>query len=183
MMAPLHQTFNRAVLKRFAKCERGAAAIEFAFIGGFMCVAMLNTADLTVYFFNRMQVQTATEMGVQAAWKTCDQTMLPATTKCPNLATAVTTAIQSTSLGNAITLVTSPPTEGYYCVTGSNILQYVSDVSTKPADCTAAGVPTATPGDYISVQTSFPYKPLFPGLTVTSTLPNTITRTAWIRLG
>jgi hypothetical protein len=148
-----------------------------------MCVAMLNTADIAVYLFDQMQVQNATEMGVQAGWKACDLNHLPATKNCPGFATAVTAAVQSTSLGNLVTLVSSPPTEGYYCVNSSGTLQKVGDVSSKPANCTAAGMPDLTPGDYILVQTTFAYAPLFPGITVTSNLGSTITKTAWIRLG
>jgi Flp pilus assembly protein TadG len=178
-----YRAINCLTRNRFAKCNRGTAAIEFAFIGGLMCVALLNTADIAVYLFDRIQVQNATEMGVQAGWKACDQTHIPATTKCAGFGTAVTTAVQSTSLGSLVTLANSPPSEGYYCVNSSNSLQYVSDVSSKPADCTAAGMPSLTPADYIVVQTTFTYKPLFPGMTVTSALPATITKTAWMRLG
>jgi signal transduction histidine kinase len=53
-------------------------------------------------------------------------------------------------------------------------LQYVSDVSSKPADCTAAGMPSLQPGDYIQVQTTFTYVSLFGGLSVASTFPTPI---------
>jgi hypothetical protein len=122
-------------------------------------------------------------MGVQAGWKSCDETHIPATTKCAGFGTAVTAAAQSTTLGSSITLVNSPATEGYYCVNAASSLQYVSDVNTKPADCTLAGMPSLRPGDYILVQTTFDYTPLFPGMTVTSLLGSTITKTAWMRLG
>ena len=174
--------FSWILLKRLAKCDRGAAAIEFAFIGGFMCVAMLNAADISIYIFDRMQVQNAAQMGAQAAWKTCDLQHVPATNKCANLGTAVGAAVQSTALKEKVTLVASSPSEGYYCLNSVSSLQYVSDVNSKPADCTGAGMPALKPADYILVQTTFAYAPLFPGLTVTSALGSTITKTAWMRM-
>ena len=98
-------------------------------------------------------------------------------------ATAVQNAVGSTSLGTRVSLISGSPSEGYYCVNSSNALQYVSTVSSKPADCTAAGMPSLQPGDYIQVQTTFPYAPLFPGLSVTSTFSTPINTSAMMRLG
>jgi hypothetical protein len=92
-------------------------------------------------------------------------------------------ALASTSLGTSVSLISGSPSEGYYCVNSSNALQYVSDVSSKPADCTAAGMPSLQPGDYIQVQTTFPYAPLFPGISVTGTFATPINSTAILRLG
>jgi hypothetical protein len=39
------------------------------------------------------------------------------------------------------------------------------------------------PGDYIKVQTTFTYTPLFKGITVGSLLPTKITSTTYMRLG
>ena len=50
--------------------QRGVAAIEFALFGGLMSLAMLNVTDIAVYIYQRMQVEYATQMGAQAAWKT-----------------------------------------------------------------------------------------------------------------
>jgi len=162
--------------------QRGVAAIEFAFFAGFLSLAVLNVADISIYIYQRMEAENATEMGVQAAWKTCDTSHLPATTNCPGLATAVQNAVKSTSLGTLVTLQSGSPSEGYYCVNASNALQYVSDVNTKPADCTVAGMSSLQPGDYIRVQTTFAYAPLFPGMTVASTFVTPITKTSLMRL-
>jgi hypothetical protein len=89
----------------------------------------------------------------------------------------------STSLGTRVALISGSPSEGYYCVNSSNALQFVSNVSSKPADCTAAGTPSLQPGDYIQIQTTFTYAPLFPGISISSTFPTPITRTAMMRLG
>jgi Flp pilus assembly protein TadG len=158
------------------------AAIEFGFFAIFLSLGLANVADVSIYIYQRMQAENATEVAAQAARKAC-LSQLPATTNCFGLATAVQNAIQSTSLGTRVSLISGSPSEGYYCVNSANALQYVSDVSSKPADCTAAGMPSLQPGDYIRVQTTFPYAPLFPGLSVTSTFATPINRTAIMRLG
>ena len=163
--------------------QRGVAAIEFGFFGIFLAAALANVTDVSIYVYQRMQVENATQVAAQAAWKACDLPQLPATVNCPGLATAVANALKSTSLGTRVSLISGSPTEGYYCVSSSNSLQYVSDVSSKPADCTAAGMPSLRPGDYILVQTTFSYAPLFPGLSVASLFPTPINRTAFMRLG
>lgn len=162
--------------------QRGVAAIEFGLFSILLFASLANVTDVSIYIYQRMQVENATEIVVQAAFKTCSK-QLPATTSCPNLLTAMQTAMQSTSLGAGVTLVSGSPSEGYYCVNSSNALQYVSDVSSKPADCTAAGMPALQPGDYIQVQTTFTYQPIFARLSVTSAFPSPITRTAIMRLG
>jgi len=163
--------------------QRGVAAIEFGFFSIFLSLALVNVADVSIYIYQRMQAENATQVAAQAAWKACDLSQLPATTNCAGLATAIQNALGSTSLGTRVSLISGSPAEGYYCVNASNTLQYVSDVSSKPADCTAAGMPSLQPGDYIQVQTTFPYAPLFPGLSVTGTFATPINRTAIMRLG
>jgi len=163
--------------------QRGVAAIEFGFFSIFLSLALVNVADVSIYIYQRMQAENATQVAAQAAWKACDLSHLPATTNCAGLATAIQNGLGSTSLGTRVSLISGSPAEGYYCVNASNALQYVSDVSSKPADCTAAGMPSLQPGDYIQVQTTFPYAPLFPGLSVTGTFATPINRTAIMRLG
>jgi Flp pilus assembly protein TadG len=163
--------------------QRGVAAVEFGLFAIFLSLALVKVTDTSIYINQRMQVENATQVAVQAAWKACDTSQLPATTKCAGLTTAIQNAIQSTSLGSSVTLVSGSPSEGYYCVNSANTLQYVSGVSSKPADCTAAGTPALKPGDYIQVQTTFTYTPLFPGLSVASTFTTPINRTAMMRLG
>jgi Flp pilus assembly protein TadG len=169
-------------LVRRLRAEDGVAAIEFALIGGFASISMLNATDLAIYARDRLEVDNATEMGAQAAWKTCDTKHLPATKNCANLSSAVKTAVQSSSLGANVTLQNGSPAEGYYCVNSSGVLTYVADVNNKPADCSSVGMAGNSPGDYIKVQTTFTYAPLFPA-SVAKTLGTTITKTAWMRLG
>jgi Flp pilus assembly protein TadG len=163
--------------------QRGVAAVEFGLFAIFLSLALVNVTDVSIYIYQRMQAENATQVAAQAAWKACDPSQLPATTHCSGLTTAVQNALGSTSLGTRVALISGSPSEGYYCVNSSNALQYVSGVSSKPADCTAAGMPSLQPGDYIQIQTTFTYAPLFPGLSVSSTFPTPINRTAIMRLG
>ena len=162
--------------------RRGVAAVEFGIFAVLLATSLANVTDVSIYIYQRMQVENATEIAVQAALKTC-ATSLPATTNCPNLLSAMQTAMQSTSLGSAVTFQNGSPAEGYYCINASGALQYVSDVSSRPADCTAAGMPALQPGDYLQVQTTFTYQSLFPRLSVANAFPTPITRLAMMRLG
>jgi Flp pilus assembly protein TadG len=173
-------------LCRLRHDARGTAAIEFAVVASLLTIALLNAVDMGRYIYSRMEVQNAAEVGAQAAWKTCyDQsTMLPATQNCSGLNASITTAIQSTSLGTAVSLASGYPTEGYYCVNSSNGLQSVGSLSNKPGNCAAAGNASATPGDYIQVQVTYNFTSLFPGITVIGSLNiSSITMTSWMRLG
>ncbi len=162
--------------------ERGVAAIEFGIFSILLFTSLANVTDVSIYIYQRMELENATEMAAQTALKTC-ATSLPATTNCANLLSAVQTALKSTSLGTAITLQTNSPSEGYYCINTSNALQWVSDVTSKPADCTAAGMPALQPGDYITIATTFTYQPIFAKLSVAAAFPTPITKTAIMRLG
>ena len=163
--------------------QRGVAAIEFGIFSIMLAASLANVADVSIYIYQRMQVENATEMAAQVALKTC-ATNLPATVNCPNLLGVMQLALRSTSLGNAVTFQNGSPSEGYYCINTSGALQYISDVSSpRPADCTAAGTPSLQPGDYLQVQTTFTYISLFPGLSVANTFPTPINRLAMMRLG
>jgi Flp pilus assembly protein TadG len=167
-------------LRAFHRDEKGLAAIEFALIAGTLCVGLLNCVDVGIYAFKHMEVENAAQMGAQAAWKTCDSSHIPATTACPGMSTAVTQAVQATSLGTSVTVASS--TEGYYCVNSSGVLTYMSDTSSKPSSCSSVGG-TASPADYIVIQATYTYAPIFPGVTVASTFPTTLSKTTYMRLG
>src|SRR5215467_1483988 len=178
----------RTLVERIAALcsdQRGASAIEFALFAGILCFGLLNTADISIYIYKRMQVENATEMSVQAAWKACDpsQSQLPATVNCPGLTTAITRAAQSTTLGNNVIIQAGSPTEAYYCLNSSGALQNVGAVSSPaPANCTVTGLPSQQPADYIQVTTTYSYAPLFPGVTVASAFTTPIVRTGMMRL-
>jgi len=183
--ATLALEFARKI-KAMPADQRGVAAIEFGIFVPLLFLALANVVDVSIYLYQRMQAQNATEVAAQAAWKTCDLTVLPPTTDCSTLAasvTAVQNALGSTSLGTAVSLVSGSPSVGYYCVNSSNALQYVSAISSKPADCTAAGTPSLQPGYYIQVQTTFTYTPIFPGMSISGTFPAPINSASLMRLG
>ena len=169
-------------MRRIVHDQRGVAAIEFGLVAGTLAFVMLNCTDAARFYVQRMQIENAARMGAQAAWNSCDVSKLPATTKCTGLNTAVTNAVQSTSLGTAVTVQGGSPTEGYYCVSSAGVLTLVSAVSAKPANCASVGSPTSQPGDYVKVSATFTYSPLFGGISVGSTLPTSITSTAMMRL-
>jgi Flp pilus assembly protein TadG len=173
------------ILAAFRRDTRGVAAIEFGAAGMMLAVSMLNAVDVGFYMYRRMEVENAAEVGAQAAWNTCStQAQLPATQNCPTLNSAVLTAIHSTSLGSNVSLATGYPAEGYYCVNASNALQSVGSLASRPSNCSATGSATTTPGDYLQVQVTFKYTPLFPGISVMSGLGiSSITFTSWMRLG
>jgi Flp pilus assembly protein TadG len=175
--------FGLKSLRSLRKDVRGLAAIEFALIAGFLCYALLNVADVSIFLFDRVQVNNATQMGAQAAWATCDLNHLPASTKCPGMNSAVTTAVQSTGLGNSITLQSGSPSEGYYCVNSSGVLTWVSNVSSPPSNCSSVGSASTVPADYVVVQTTYTFAPIFPGLSVGGLLPTSLTSTSYVRLG
>jgi len=170
--------------RAFRHDRRGTAAVEFALAATLLVVALLNAVDFGYYMYQRMEVENAAEAGAQAAWKTCsDQsTMLPATENCANLTTAVTAAIQHTSLGTGITLTAGSPTEGYYCVNASNTLQAVGSLAAKPTDCSSVGRASVSPGDYIQVSVTCPYAPLFGISLMTASGITSINMTTWMRL-
>jgi Flp pilus assembly protein TadG len=162
--------------------RRGVVAIEFAIFAGILSFAILNVIDISIYIYQRLEVENATQMAAQAAWKSCDLSKLPATTNCSALSNAVQNAVHSTSLGSRVTVQSGSPSEGYYCLNSSDALQYVSGVTSKPADCSAAGMSNLQPADYIRVDTTFTYTPLFPGISVAETFATPITKSAWMRL-
>jgi Flp pilus assembly protein TadG len=166
----------------FGKDSRGVAAVEFAFIASAVGFVMLNVADLAVFLFDRLEVENATQMGAQAAYAACPWNQLPATVNCTALTTAITAGIQSTSLGTAPTLVTGYPTEAYYCISGGALTSVGAVTAAKPADCTLVGSTSTKPGDYLLIQVTYTYAPMFTGASIASLLPTTITNSAWVRL-
>ncbi len=164
----------------------GIAAVEFSIAAAILVFGVLNAVDVGLYEYQRMEVENAAQVGAQAAWKTCSDTstMLPATQNCAGLNAALTGAVQSTSLGTAVSLTSGYPAEGYFCVNSSGVLQSVGDLSSgKPANCSAAGNANATPGDYLQVGVSYSYTPIFPASVIAVWGISSIQMTTWMRLG
>jgi Flp pilus assembly protein TadG len=159
----------------------GVAALELAVTVPILMLLVSNLYDFGAYIVDRMQVANAGQIGAQAVWQTCDPSQQPATTQCPNMMSALTSAVQSTSLGNNVSLAPGSPTEAYYCINSSGVLQFMGNSSSRPADCSGAGMASAQPGDYITVQVSYTYSAQFP-LSLASTLPTPIVMTSTVRI-
>ena len=174
------------MIRAYLQNQRGAAAVEFAMMLGVFTVALPSVVDLGIYAYDQMQVQNSAQMGVQAIWAACTQ--LPATDSslCPGGSAAVTTAVQQTSLGTAVTV--SNVTEAYDCANASGVLTAVGSTGTfaSPLAAAAATCPngslTTSAGDYVSVTVTYTYSPVFSHASVASLLGTTITSTAVMRL-
>ncbi len=173
---------TRAALRELRKDRSGIAAVEFACFASFLSLGIVNVCDIGVYLYKRMEVENAALVGTMSALKACDPSHLPATLYCSGLTAAVTASIQSTSLGNAVTLSGGAVSEGYYCVNSSNTLQYMSSVSSKPADCSVAGMSALQPVDYIVVSVTYSYSALFQGISVAALFATPITKSAMARM-
>lgn len=173
---------------RLLRDRSGAAGVEFALWLAVLLIPMLNVIDIGVYIHRRMQVEEAAQVAAQMIWETCDtQAKLPATdaTRCPLLTSPtnrIAAAAQSTSLGAVVQL--GAVTEGYFCVDGSGVLQQVAaPPAARPADCTSAGgLATTAPADYVAVTVSYPYAPLFQGVSLGGMMTTPIVRTSTMRL-
>ena len=58
---------KRRVWRRILDCTSGAAAIEFAVIGGVFSAMMVVSGDLGLAYYAKMQVQTSAQVGAQYA--------------------------------------------------------------------------------------------------------------------
>jgi uncharacterized membrane protein len=155
-----------AALPQRARNDDGNVLLEFALVAPVLIVLIVNILDFSRLIWAQMEVEYSAQMGAQAAYKHCSTGTLPAKTNCTNLSSAVTTAVQSTSLGSAVAVTSGYPTETYYCISGST-LQSVGDyTSPRPSDCSAAGNSAAKPGDYIEVNVDYAYSPIFVGLSL-----------------
>jgi Flp pilus assembly protein TadG len=178
------------VFRTYRRREGGAAAMELALCLGLLILPTLNVIDLAVYAFCQMQTHNAAEMAAEAAFTDCSSSQyLPATTKCTatnslykiKVGDVVNAAIQETTLAGGVTL--SSLAEGYYCATTLNTIVAVSSTDKDCSNAGNAADSSAPPGDYVVVTATYHYTPMFKGITVSSLLPTTITRTAYMRLG
>lgn len=172
-------------MKNFLRDLRGAAAVEFAIFSIILAYSTMNAADIAFYLYERIEVAKAAQVAAATVWSTCNnvQVDLPATQNCPGFNSAIQTAISSTELGNAISLANGSPTEGYYCVDGSGSLQQVGTLGNKPADCSGAGNPTTSPGDYVLISTTAAYSAFFKVSVMGAMGLSSITQTSWMRVG
>jgi Flp pilus assembly protein TadG len=154
---PLELHIVRRAITFWQDC-RGGAAAELALVLPALAYIALNVTDLCVYIYTKMQV----DLGY---------------------ATTMLNAAQTTSLGTGVTLTGTA--ENYYCANSSGAFSstYTYSLGSQPSNCsTAISGSTAVPGDYIQTTASYNFAPVFPGVSIASLLPKTITRTAWMRL-
>jgi Flp pilus assembly protein TadG len=168
-------------LRRFGADRRGVAAVEMSLVTSAFAVAMFNAVEVGRYAYILMEAEQATQAGAQAAYVTCDSQHVPATQNCPGLNAAVTTAVQSTTLGTHVTL-NGAIDEAYYCVDSTGALVYASDLASKPSDCSAYGSTGLAPVLYLQVHTTYTYAPIFTGFTIAGNFPTTVQKTAWMRM-
>jgi Flp pilus assembly protein TadG len=173
----------RRLLQRLLGDQSGTAAIEFAGVGVVLMIGAMNAIEVGRYAIQASQVSHAAEAGAQAALKACDIDHVPATTKCSNLSSAITTAIQSTRLGTYVQLHGSV-SEAYYCRTTAGTLVLAANVNNKPSDCdnVSGAASSSIPALYLKVPVGYVFQPIFSGLTIASSFPVMITRTTWMRM-
>jgi Flp pilus assembly protein TadG len=161
--------------------ESGLAAVEFSLIAGLLTVVLMSTAEVGRYAWSVSQVAAASQTAAYAALVNCELNETPVTLNCPDLGTAVTSALQGSALKSEVTL-RSPVEEAWYCVNNSRKLQKVStNLAVSPGNCADYGV-DAAPALYLKVEAQYDYQPVFPGLTLAETFPDKVTRTAWMRV-
>jgi Flp pilus assembly protein TadG len=178
MTAAIHSRIRHA-LQSYLKSRAGAAAAEFALVLTLLTLPLLNAFDIGVYVYQRMQLDNAAQVAVQAAWAKCAPSgLVPATVNnyCSGLSAAMTTAIKSTPLGTGVTITST--TEDYCCPGAGTISCQGPVATTTPAACGSG----QAPGDYIFITASYTYSPIYSGISVASLLTTPIVRTAWMRL-
>lgn len=169
-------------LQRLGRDERGVAAVETALVGTVFLAALFNVIEVGRYAYTAMQVTAASQAGAQAAVTFCKPDETPVTTECAGASAAIQVAAQSTSLGYDVTL-DGPLDEGWYCVTSQNTLYKVAAATGEaPDNCDDVGQPSGPPALYVRVQVTTTFEPIFPGLTIVTSFPETIGRTAWMRV-
>jgi hypothetical protein len=171
-------------MKRLFSDRSGLAGIEFALASTALTVGLLNGLEVARWSFQKMELANAVHSATLATWNACDTKHLPAKSNCTGLIAAVNTGLKTTSLGTAVNLTSSYPREGYYCVNSSGVLAKVAAYNVaKPSDCSSVGDSAHVPGDYVEINATYTYTPLFgQGLTVGTLLASNLTSTGFIRL-
>src|SRR5579863_9737026 len=147
MIAQTYSWFSR-VRRGYWGCQHGAAAAEFALVLTLLTIPLLNAFDIAVYVYQRMELDNAAQVAVQAAWAQCAPSgYVPATvnSNCAGLAAAMTTAANSTPLGSGVTITST--TEDYCCPGAGTISCEGPVASTTPTNCSSG----QGPGDYIFI--------------------------------
>lgn len=159
-----------AAIKAYLRRDSGAAATELAIWLSVLTLPFLNVIDFGLYLYQRIQVENAAQLSVQAAWQawpscTGSISSTPTATTCTALIDAAQQAGHSTNLGVNVTIPT--PTVGKFCVVSGAL----------SADCD----PPAT-AIYVQIAATKAYAPLFGAVSIGSQFGSSIARTAWMRV-
>jgi Flp pilus assembly protein TadG len=170
------------MMRPLLRDERAAAAAEMALVLPAVAFILLNVVDFSVYLYTRMQVDLAAQEAVGIARTAsydneCEAPVL-SHANCSSLEDDMEAAAQSTSLGTSVSI--GGTLEDRYCANSDGEL-VVADPSATDCSATMTGS-TAVPGYYVSTTASYAFTPVFPGASVASALPATITRTAFMRI-
>ena len=164
-----------SALTKRARCSvtsdnRGVALIEFALVAPIRVLLLANVVEFGRLIWSQMQLDYAAQTGAQMVLKVCaNQGNLPATTNCPNMNSAVVQAVQSGPLGASATVSSGYPSESYECTSGINLVSVGTPAAPpSPFDCSSVGNPGAIPGDYVQIDVSYSYSPVFTQLSLAS---------------
>lgn len=133
------------VLKRLRRDARGASAAEFVLVLPIMTVLLFGAVDVSGLAWAQMQVGAAARAGASYALTYgFDET---------GINSAVTNA-------TGLTVTSATPTKTFGC---PNAASGITEVADKSTPCDESG---ETPGDYVTVNASASYSPIFgwPGL-------------------
>ena len=118
---------KRRAWRRILDCASGAAAIEFAIIGGVFSAAMVVSGDLGLAYYANMQVQTSAQVGAQYAVNHGAATF------------------DATAIGNAVvnatstTGITATPAPAQFCGCPSGTVLSTATCGSVCPDATGAG--------------------------------------------
>lgn len=129
-------------------CTRGAAAIEFAVIGGVFSAIFVVSGDIGLAYYARMQVQTAAQVGAQYAVNHGGSTFN---------ASAISNAVLNATSTTGIT-ASPAPTEFCGCPSGTSLS--TATCGTTCTDGTGAGTyATVTASRTHTVVVPYPWLP------------------------
>lgn len=140
---------------------------------------ILNLVDIGLYVFQRMEVENAANSGAQAMFANCSASDFNTCDKT-NVNNAITSAVQSTILGNKVAWQNS----GTFW---TDVTKYCPDQATnslvvQSTQCSSTTSTGDFPGTYAKITVRYPFAPAFPGVTLASGLTGNIDYTTYVRL-
>jgi len=144
----------RRQLKGFLRCRDGAAAIEFAIIGGVFSMLLVVSGDLGLAYYSNMQVQTSAQVGAEyaAVHGFSSSTISSAVTGATSTAGITATPVPAQFCGCPSGTSISNATCGTTCSDGTGVGTYVQ-VSASRTYTTLITYP-GVPATYAQTATS-----------------------------